>query len=185
MAEGDETPPPSRAGGGSGLSKKIGPLPVWLWAVIAGGGIGLVWFLRQKKSADTSAADESAGGSGEDSPTSLVPINEGLSETQFQDLLDAIKKMQGPPSQSTQPQPIPPGSKPPTEHVPTPPKPHRPKTVTTVKWTKHNTPWNSTLWGIAHHEHVKGGWQYLEKINHMHGDPKKALKPGMKIKLSE
>ena len=81
------------------------------------------------------------------------------------------------------PKPPPPKPKPPTPGKPSDPS-HHPKTVTVVKWTKHNTPWNSTLWGIAHHEHVKGGWQYLQKINHLKGDPKKALKPGVKIKLS-
>lgn len=187
MADGDETPPPSRAGGGSGLSRKIGPLPMWVWAIGAGGLVGLVWFWRKGKNQDTAGATSAAGGSGEDPPTSLVPVAEGLSETQFEALLDAIKKLQGAPSTppSTPPPHTPPpvsGGKPP---VGRPPVAKPPKTVTVTKWTRHNTPWNSTLWGIANHEHVRGGWQYLQKINGIKGDPKKALQPGMKIKLSQ
>jgi hypothetical protein len=194
MAEPDEPPPPPhKSGGGTGLAKKIGPAPMWLWAVGLGGVAGLVWFWRKSKSSgDTTAADSSASGSGDTSPTAIVPINQGLSEDQTEDILGAIHKIHGPPSDdddddddkppviSTLPAPV--DHKPPVVKPKPPPKP--PKTVTVVKWTKDHTPWNSTLWGIATHEHVKGGWQYLQKINHISGDPKKALKPGMKIKLS-
>lgn len=200
MADDDEgTPPPPHGGGrsGGGLTRKIGPLPVWLWAVGVGALGGVVWFWRRSKgaAADSTSADSTAAGSEETTPASLVPINQGLSEDQTQSILDAIKKLQGAPSDDDdddddddKPKPSPAPKPKPKPKPPTPGKPgdpsHHPKTVTVVKWTKHNTPWNSTLWGIAHHEHVKGGWQYLQKINHLHGDPKKALKPGMKIKLS-
>jgi hypothetical protein len=42
-------------------------------------------------------------------------------------------------------------------------------TVTVVKWRGPgpNTPWNSTLSGIAEHYHVKGGAAELGKINHI------------------
>jgi hypothetical protein len=164
--------------------------------VILGGVVGLVFFLRKRSAStgDTSTADSAAAGSGDTSPTSLIPINQGLSEDQTQSILDAIKKLHGPPSDdddddddddkppiTTLPWP-PPVIKPKPPKRPTVPKP--PKIVTVVPWTKTHTPWNSTLWGIATHEHVKGGWQVLQKINHITGDPKKALKPGMKIKLS-
>lgn len=180
MAEEEGAPPPR---GGGGLGKKIGPFPMGVWALILGGGAGLIWFWRKKSSgaADTTTStDAAAGGSGDTSPTSLVPINQGLSEDQAQSILDAIKKLQGGDSDDDDDDKPP---KPPAKPPAKPPK-KPPKVITTVKWTKHNTPWNSTLWGIAHHEHVAGGWQYLERINHITGDPKKHLKPGMKIKLS-
>lgn len=196
MAE-EETPPPSRAGGGHGLGRKLGPLPMGAWAVILGGAVGLWFFWRRSggTKSNASTADSSAAGSGDTMPTSLVPINEGLSEDQYEKLLDAIKKLQGPPSDdddddhpptSTLPAPVtkPPVTKPPGTPKPNPVGKKPPKTVTVVKWTRNHTPWNSTLWGIANHEHVKGGWQYLAKINHIQGDPRKALQPGMKIKLS-
>lgn len=184
MADDDE----GRPSGGGGLTKKIGPLPAWGWALGLGALGGLVWFWRRGKSA-TAAADSTAAGSTADtSPTSLIPISEGLSQTQMQSILDALKKLQGPDSDDDdddgddddKPKP-----KPKPTPAPKPkPKPKPPRTVTVVKWTRHNTPWNSTLWGIANHEHVSGGWQYLQKINHIHGDPRKALQPGMKIRLS-
>jgi hypothetical protein len=191
MAEGDEPPP--HAGGGGITKKKFGA-PIWIWAVGLGGAVGIFYFWRKNKSGtDTTSADTTSGGASGSSATSLVPINEGLSEDQTQSILDAIKKMHGPPSdddddddddkppgKTTLPAPV--DHKPPVVKPKPPPK--RPKTVTVVKWTKDHTPWNSTLWGIATHEHVNGGWQYLQKINHISGDPKKALKPGMKIKLS-
>jgi hypothetical protein len=122
-------------------------------------------------------------------------MNEGLSQDQTDSILAAIRHMHGrpsedddddddddPPSKTTLPGKLPwPGPKP--KPVPLPKKTTPPKSVTVVKWTRDHTPWNSTLWGIANHEHVKGGWQYLQKLNHITGDPKKALKPGMKIKL--
>lgn len=192
MADEDEHSPPH--GGGGGITRKIGPLPMWAWAVGAGALVGLVFFLRRSKAADTSAADSAAGGSGDTTATSLIPMNEGLSQDQTDSILAAIRHMHGrpseddddddddPPSKTTLPGKLPwPGPKP--KPVPLPKKTTPPKSVTVVKWTRDHTPWNSTLWGIANHEHVKGGWQYLQKLNHITGDPKKALKPGMKIKL--
>lgn len=192
MAEDDEPPPRS---GGGGVSKKKFGAPIWVWAVGLGGAAGIFFFWRRSKSssADTTSADDSSTGATESSSTSLVPINEGLSEDQTESILDAIRKIHGPPSDdddddkppgppSTLPAPV--TSKPPTKPTPKPTKPPaKPKTVKVVKWTKTNTPWNSTLWGIATHEHVSGGWQALQKLNHIQGDPKKALKPGMIIKL--
>jgi hypothetical protein len=192
MADDDETPP---HGGGHGLGRKIGPLPMWGWAVGLGAVVGLVFFLRKGKSTTdaTSAADSAAAGSGDTTPTSLIPINQGLSQDQADAILAAIKKLHGPPSEDDDDDDDDPPSKttlpgklpwPPPVVVKPRPKPRQPpKTVTVVKWTRDHTPWNSTLWGIANHEHVKGGWQYLQKLNHISGDPKKALKPGMKVRL--
>jgi hypothetical protein len=172
---------------------------MWGWAVGLGAVVGLVFFLRKGKSTTdaTSAADSAAAGSGDTTPTSLIPINQGLSQDQADAILAAIKKLHGapsedddddddddPPSKTTLPGKLPwppPVIKP--KPVPRPKPRTPPKTVTVVKWTRDHTPWNSTLWGIANHEHVKGGWQYLQKLNHISGDPKKALKPGMKVRL--
>lgn len=192
-----EREPEHGGGGGGGVGKKFGPLPVWAWAVLFGGGIGLVWFLRKqassKAAADTSTTDTSATAA---EPTDIVPVNQGLGADQAQAILDAIKDLQGEVSkeededeeeEKPKPTPLPaplPG-KPPPKPKPAPkPKPKPRPYVVTKKWTTHNTPWQSTLWGIANHYHTKGGWQHLQKINHMHGDPRTHLKPGMKVYLS-
>lgn len=54
-------------------------------------------------------------------------------------------------------------------------------TVTVVKWTANNTPWNSTLSGIADHYHVSGGYQALAKLNGI-ANPND-IHPGQKIKV--
>jgi hypothetical protein len=54
-------PPPANSGG---MNKKIGPLPVWMWAVIGGGGLAAFMYLRSKnsKSATSSGAATCATG---------------------------------------------------------------------------------------------------------------------------
>lgn len=58
--------------------------------------------------------------------------------------------------------------------------------VTVGKWTptpgKNNlAPWNSTLWGIATHFNVKGGYQELAKLNGIKNP--NLIHPGQKIKV--
>lgn len=53
--------------------------------------------------------------------------------------------------------------------------------VTVVKWTAKNTPWNSTLSGIADHYHVNGGYQALAKLNGI-SNPN-LIHPGQQIKV--
>jgi LysM domain len=38
-------------------------------------------------------------------------------------------------------------------------------TVTVVPWNPVSPPWDSTLWGIASHYHVSGGYETLAQIN--------------------
>lgn len=91
------------APGGGGITKKVGPLPVWAWAVGAGAIVGLIWFLRQRSSAgsgvtDPSAATDAGDGSSSD-PTTIVPYQQGgVSEAQWQQLFNAITALHGPAS---------------------------------------------------------------------------------------
>lgn len=39
----------------SGLKKKLGPLPVWAWILIAGTAIGLIWYEHSKNSSTSSS----------------------------------------------------------------------------------------------------------------------------------
>jgi hypothetical protein len=51
--------PPKKAASGKGLTKKVGPLPVWGWAVLGlGGAVAYLWW-RSRKSSSTSATTAS------------------------------------------------------------------------------------------------------------------------------
>jgi hypothetical protein len=39
------------------LTKKVGPLPIWVWAVLVGGGAGVVLLMRSHSNAAASASD--------------------------------------------------------------------------------------------------------------------------------
>lgn len=62
-----------------------------------------------------------------------------------------------------------------------PPADQKYTTVTVVKWTPSNTPWNSTLSGIAAHYNVKGGYQALAKLNGISNPDH--IEVGQKIKV--
>lgn len=54
-------------------------------------------------------------------------------------------------------------------------------TVTVAPWNPASAPWNSTLWGIASHYHVAGGYQTLAQLN---GIANPALiRPGQQIQV--
>jgi LysM repeat protein len=61
------------------------------------------------------------------------------------------------------------------------PKPRAYQTVTVSRWKANDTPWNSTLSGIAQHFHVAGGYQELAKLNNIKNP--NDLKVGQKIKV--
>lgn len=65
-----EVDAPPHGGGGVGaiLTKKIGPLPLWAYAV-AGGGIGYYILRRRKAAAATQAASQAQGPSAQPTPT--------------------------------------------------------------------------------------------------------------------
>jgi hypothetical protein len=45
----------------TGLKKKVGPLPLYLWIVIVGGAIGMILLVRAKKSGSTGSAAATSG----------------------------------------------------------------------------------------------------------------------------
>jgi LysM repeat protein len=65
----------------------------------------------------------------------------------------------------------------------TPAKPAKPKypTVTVAKWTAKNTPWNSTLSGIAAHYGTTAA--ALAKLNGIKNE--NLITPGQKIRVPE
>lgn len=51
---------PAAPAKGGGLKRKIGPLPIWAWAGVAGGAVG-IWWVRKKKAAAAAAGTSSTG----------------------------------------------------------------------------------------------------------------------------
>jgi LysM repeat protein len=54
-------------------------------------------------------------------------------------------------------------------------------TVTVAPWNPVSAPWNSTLWGIANHFHVVGGYQTLAQINGISNPA--LIRPGQQISV--
>jgi len=54
-------------------------------------------------------------------------------------------------------------------------------TVTVAPWNPVSAPWNSTLWGIASHYEVTGGYQTLAQFNGI-SNPS-LIRPGQQIKI--
>lgn len=81
--------------GGSGIGRKYGPLPAWGWALVIGGLVGVVYFVRQGNKAPAAAAATQAYGDSNDERTTVLPVDSGLANAQFQQLMDAIRALQG------------------------------------------------------------------------------------------
>jgi LysM repeat protein len=54
-------------------------------------------------------------------------------------------------------------------------------TVTVVPWNPVSNPWNSTLWGIASHYKVAGGYETLAQFNGISNPA--LIRPGQQIKI--
>jgi hypothetical protein len=65
-------PPVPTKGGGSFLTKKFGPLPMWAWAGLAVGGY-LIYRMRKASEAASTAASSTTA-SGTSTPTELTPV---------------------------------------------------------------------------------------------------------------
>ena len=94
--------------GGSFFQRRVAGVPVWVWIVGGAAVLGAVYFLyRRRANAATQAANAqtSSTSSGQDtSPyTTIVPVDQGLANEQYQALLDALKNLQGAPSTPTTP----------------------------------------------------------------------------------
>jgi hypothetical protein len=75
--------PPS---GGTGFSKKLGPLPAWAWVLLAAaGGVGYIWYRNHKNaSAASTAADTATSGdtSGTDDAASIATLQSEIQQLQ-------------------------------------------------------------------------------------------------------
>ena len=172
-------PPPATTGGGNILTQRLGPLATWVWLLIATIGIGAIVLWQKHKGGTTATAQAQPGQTAGVQDVPDIILQNYTTQTQT-DTDTAPPTTTKPPPVVTPPHvPGPPIKKPPGP--PKPPPKYR--TITVAKWTKTNTPWNSTLWGIATHFKVKGGYQALAKLNGIK-DPD-LIYPGQKIKVPE
>lgn len=79
---------------------------MWLWIVGGAAVLGGILYLRRAKAASAAQQAADAASTAQNPtdnavPYSIVPLDQGLSDQQYKDLLDAITKLQGPPSTTT------------------------------------------------------------------------------------
>jgi len=194
-------PQPSRpAGGGNILTQRLGPLATWVWLLIGTLIVGAIaLYLRHKAGNKTSAAAGQAA-PGQTAGVQQVPdiILQNYEGANTQTVAPVTVNPAAPPvTPPSQPAPEPPEpAEPPGRKPPGKPPVHQPvkakppaaqyQTVTVGRWTatpgKNNlAPWNSTLWGIADHYHVQGGFQELAKLNGIKNP--NLIHPGQKIRV--
>lgn len=87
---------------GKGLGKKLGPLPLWAWAVIGGVSVGAVWWYmgRNKQSTGVLSTTGSTGVSPQDTtqggyPSAATPPGQGLDQQTLQDALSQALSSSG------------------------------------------------------------------------------------------
>lgn len=98
----ETAPAPARRG--AGPQRKLGPLPLWGWAVLGVAAVaGVIIWRRSRSTAATAAATPTST----TTPETAIPVpeNAGISEQQYAQLLDqdaqlfeAIQDLQGPKS---------------------------------------------------------------------------------------
>lgn len=156
------------------LTKKIGPVPVWLIGAVLVGGI--YWY--EKYGPGASSTSTAAATPADQEPAEDLTIT--IDETGTGSPGGSGGGGEPQPGPKPKPKPKPKKRKPPvkgTGHRGT----TRYVTVTVVKWTPTNTPWNSTLSGIAGHYHVPGGADALAKLNSIKNP--NLIYPGQKIRV--
>lgn len=167
----DETP------SGTGMSKRILGMPMWLVVVGGAAAVSGIYFLWRKHQSSSTPTSTSTTGSG---TTTDTTGNEGLSTDQYESLLALLRDIQENQSNEESPEPPPSGTptggkppiqggnpprgpEPPVKISPTPaPKPptSQKRSVTVGKWPA----WNSTLWGIAGKEYGQSNNANVNKI---------------------
>lgn len=85
---GAPSPSPS---GGSGLTRKIGPLPVWGWvAAAAAVGVGFIWWRNHQANAATAATSDTASGvdTSTDDAASIATLQSEIQQLQGDESTD-------------------------------------------------------------------------------------------------
>ena len=168
-------PAPREESGGNVLQQRMGPFATWVWLLIGTVLVlGYAYFRSRKSSAQPAQAAAGQAVPSQQVPDIIIQNQEGPDQDATPPPQGSVPPTSPPPSGGgggTKP-PVKPPTKPPTGPPSGKPptgggtkKPPKFKIVTVARWTEDNAPWNSTLWGIAQHEGVKGGWQELAKLN--------------------
>ena len=160
------------------LTRKVGPIPVWAWGVIA---VGIYYWYTHYGPGANSSSPATGNGNGDAVTETLNTATGPTSDTST----TTVNPPTVPPPQP--PVPANPGTrqvKPPNHNPPRQSEPAR--TVTVAKWPGKSrggrAQWNTTLSGIASHEHVPLG--YLEKDNPQVKNPN-LVYPGEKINIPD
>lgn len=164
---------------GSFVMQKTGPLPNWAWMALGlGAALGYAaWKNSKKKAADAAAGNTT-------SPNGVNSKATGSANGITYAFVDADSTVNTqyayPPGGGRPPRPRP---GPPPDDTDAP----NGQWVTVTKWTKHNAPWSSTLYGIA--DHIQGtgdSWQSIwnapqnKRLQELRGDPEE-IQPGDKV----
>lgn len=170
---------PTGAGGSNAFTRKLGPLPTWGWMAV-GLALALGYYFFKKGKSGSSASSAATP----DQTTEASQIPQFVIESQAAPVYATSS------STSSSTSTVPPTPPPPVPPTPTGGNPHQKYvTVTVAKFPGKETvsngkklaQWNSTLWGIANHYKVPGGFESLAKLNHI-ADPDD-IHPGQKIKV--
>jgi hypothetical protein len=157
-------------GGGSLWTRKYGPLPLWAYALVLLGVVAAWRVYAGSKAAKSTQQDTGSG-------VQLIGGDQ-LPPVVFQDYDTTITSVNVPPGGGRDHPPVHPpvpapgtghngdnpgtvGSGPPPTHVPAPtpaPAGTPGQWVTVTRWTASNTPWSSTISGIASHFGLGGNW---------------------------
>lgn len=134
-----------KAGGGSGpLTKKLGPLPVWVWLAIV--GVVVIVYSMSKSGApkkNTAQNGEQDGTQYGDSSAGSYDLIGGSQKPPI--VFESFQtQIQAPPVGG---RPFPPCAPPPP--LPCPPSPGAGSWCVVAPWKKHGAPWNSTCRGMA------------------------------------
>lgn len=147
--------------GGSFLTRKaFGGVPNWVWML---GAVVLGYFVMQRKGGSKPAQDTSNDGQTADRSPYIFFLPQGPYVTPSPGTGNSGANSGNPPGTGG------------------PSPKQRYKTITVAKWNDRHAPWNSTLWGIADHYKVRGGYQRLAELNKI-SDPD-LIYPGQKIKV--
>jgi hypothetical protein len=186
--------------GGNVFTRKMGPLPLWAWMGIAL-ALALVFSIWKKNKAASSSSTSGSlsitpPGSSADATTAASQIPQfvnltNVSNSQAQNQTQSQNNTTNNTTPPTTPTPPPPTT------TPTPPtNTSKYVTVTVGQWptggggnpsASENSfgagtaAWNSTLWGIATHYNVPGGYQALATLNGI-SNPN-LIFPGQQIKV--
>lgn len=155
------------------LTRKLGPLPVWVY--LAGGGalLGALVFLDRRSGPAASQQGQPAGTTGGAPVIVVTPQNMPSSVSSMNPTAPGVTYAPGspgpapaPPPPPPPPAPTPPPTPPPAPTPPPPPPAPAPppaqRTVTVCHWPQ----WCGSLWGIAQHFYGDGSrWSTIYNAN--------------------